>query len=78
MVDRALVDQTLQNRRTEVRAGNLVVLHIIARNIGAHLQPFGEFLRHFGLEVRLAHGIGADDAGLVVPRFATSCIGWLD
>ena len=66
MVDRALVNQAFQDRRADVGAGNLVVLHIIARNVGAHLQPFGEFLRHFGLEVRLAHGVGADDAGLVV------------
>ena len=66
MVDRALVDQAFQDRRADVGAGNLVVLHVIARNVGTHFQPFGEFLRHFGLEVRFAHGVGADDAGLVV------------
>ena len=49
-----------------VGSRNLVVLDIVARNVGADFEPRREFMADFHLEVHLLHLVGADHARLVV------------
>ena len=65
-VEGPLLDAAPDNGRAGVGSRNLVVLDIVARNVGADFEPRREFMADLHLEVHLLHLVGADHARLVV------------
>ena len=65
-VEGPLLDAAPDDGRAGVGSRNLVVLDIVARNVGADFEPRREFMADFHLEVHLLHLVGADHARLVV------------